>query len=123
MRLKRFANLLLFSAVAILPATAQTFACPMCKGSVANAENSAEISATINTAILILLAPTFALIGGLVKLAFKYRNFHNNEQYRARRGGNSPPLPVIEAGGGGENPPPRRAVSAPQKFKFSKSPP
>jgi hypothetical protein len=77
MRLKRFANLLLLSAAAIPPAAARTFACPMCKASVANAENSAEISATINTAILILLAPTLALIGGLVKLVFKYRHYVN----------------------------------------------
>src|SRR5262252_6389563 len=74
MRLKRSANLLLLSAAAIA-AAAQTFACPMCKASIANAENSDEISATINTAILILLAPTLALIGGLVKLVFKYRHY------------------------------------------------
>lgn len=85
MRLKRFANLLLLSAAAIPAAAAQTFACPMCKASVANAENSDEVSATINTAILILLAPTLALIGGLVKLVFKYRHFHNDVQYRARQ--------------------------------------
>ena len=77
MRLKRSANLLLLSAAAIAAAAAQTFACPMCKASIANAENSDEISATINTAILILLAPTLALIGGLVKLAFKYRHYVN----------------------------------------------
>src|SRR5262245_35035863 len=121
MRLKRFANLLLLSAAAILPATAQTFACPMCKGSVANAENSAEISATINTAILILLAPTLALIGGLVKLAFKYRNFHNNEQYRARRGGYSPPLRVIEAVGRGIPAPTRGTVPAIKYVNFTAS--
>src|SRR5262245_40703215 len=74
MRLKRSANLLLLTAAAITAAAAQTFACPMCKASVANAENSDEISATINTAVLILLAPTLALIGGLVKLVFKYRH-------------------------------------------------
>jgi heme/copper-type cytochrome/quinol oxidase subunit 2 len=77
MRLNRFANLLLLSAAAILAATSQTFACSMCKANVANAENSNEISATINTAILILLAPTLALIGGLVKLVFKYRHYVN----------------------------------------------
>jgi hypothetical protein len=99
MRLKRFANLLLLSAAATAAAAAQTFACPMCKASVANAENSDEISATINTAILILLAPTLALIGGLVKLVFKYRHFHNDGHYRARRGGYSPPPSVIEAVG------------------------
>jgi len=77
MRLIRFANLLLLSAAAISAAASQTFACPMCKANLANAENSDEISATINTAILILLAPTLALIGGLVKLAFKYRHYVN----------------------------------------------
>jgi hypothetical protein len=69
------------SVLAIPIAAAQTLGCPMCKASVANAENSDEISATINTAILILLAPTLALIGGLVKLVFKYRHFHNDVQY------------------------------------------
>src|SRR5262245_723081 len=77
MRLIRSANFLLLSAAAILAAAAQTFACPMCKASVANAENSDEISATINAAILILLAPTLALIGGLVKLVFKYRHYQS----------------------------------------------
>jgi len=77
MRLKRFANLLLLSAAAISAAASQTLGCPMCKANVANAENSDEISATVNTAILILLAPTLALIGGLVKLAFKYRHYVN----------------------------------------------
>jgi hypothetical protein len=49
----------------------------MCKASVANAENPDEVSATINTAILILLAPTLALIGALVKLVFNYRHYVN----------------------------------------------
>src|SRR5215468_12517646 len=77
MRLNRFANLLLLSAAAIMAAAPRTLACPMCKASVANAENPDEISATINTAILILLAPTLALIGGLVKLVFRYRHYVN----------------------------------------------
>jgi hypothetical protein len=77
MRLKRFANLLLFSVAAIPAAAAQTLACPMCKATVANAENQDEISATVNAAILILLAPTLALIGVLVKLVFKYRHYVN----------------------------------------------
>jgi hypothetical protein len=75
MRLNRFANLLLLNAATILAAAPRIFACPMCKASVANAENQDEISTTINTAILILLVPTLALIGGLVKLVFKYRNY------------------------------------------------
>ncbi|HEX5080980.1 MAG TPA: hypothetical protein VFY40_02970, partial [Blastocatellia bacterium] len=70
MRLRRFSNLLLLSLAAILAAAPQTLGCPMCKATVANAENPDEISATINTAILILLAPTLALIGALVRLVF-----------------------------------------------------
>src|SRR5215471_6287060 len=77
MRLKSFTNLLLLSAAAILAVATQTLACPMCKATIANAENPDEISATINTAILILLAPTLALIGGLVKLVFRYRHYVN----------------------------------------------
>src|SRR5262245_4112868 len=77
MRLNRFTNLLLLITVVILTVAPQPFACPMCKASVANAENPDEISATINTAILILLAPTLALIGGLVKLVFNYRHYVN----------------------------------------------
>jgi len=83
MRLIRSAKFLLLSAAAILAAAAQTLACPMCKVSVANAENSDEISATINTAILILLAPTLALIGALVKLAFKYRHYQSYVNFTA----------------------------------------
>jgi len=79
MRLKYFANLLLNAASILAVAAAPAFACPMCKANVANAENANEIAATINTAILILLAPTLALIGGLVKLVFKYRHYHNDE--------------------------------------------
>jgi hypothetical protein len=78
MRLNRFTNiLLLLIAAVILAAAPQTLACPMCRASVASAEKSDEISGTINTAILILLAPTLALIGGLVKLVFKYRHYVN----------------------------------------------
>src|SRR5262245_15580820 len=76
MRLKHSANLLLNAAATLLVAAAQTFACPMCKSSVANADNADETAATVNTAILILLAPTLALIGGLIKLVFKYRHHH-----------------------------------------------
>src|SRR5262245_35354048 len=77
MRLKRFANLTLNTAAILAAAAIRTFACPMCKASVANAENADEMAATINTAILILLVPALALIGALVKLVFKYRHFQN----------------------------------------------
>ncbi|MBO0858632.1 MAG: hypothetical protein J2P21_09230 [Chloracidobacterium sp.] len=77
MSLKSFANILLMSAAGFLAAASQVLACPMCKVTIANAENPDEISAPINTAILILLAPTLALIGGLVKLVFNYRHYVN----------------------------------------------
>src|SRR5262245_35705077 len=77
MKLRRFANLTLNTAVILAAAAIRTFACPMCKANVANAENVDEMAATINAAILILLAPTLALIGALVKLVFKYRHFQN----------------------------------------------
>ena len=79
MRLKRFANLTLITAAILAAAATRTFACPMCKASVANAENADEMAATINTAILILLAPALALIGALVKLVFKYRHYHHEQ--------------------------------------------
>ena len=47
--------------------------CPMCKASVAGAENAGELSEAVNAAVLVLLVPTLAIICGLVKLVFKYR--------------------------------------------------
>jgi hypothetical protein len=77
MRLKRFAILSLYAAAILAAAATRTFACPMCKASVANAENADELAATVNTAILFLLAPALSLIGALVKLVFKYRHYQN----------------------------------------------
>lgn len=48
--------------------------CAMCKANIAGAENSAEVSRTINTGVLVLLIPTLAIIGGIVRLILKYRN-------------------------------------------------
>jgi len=64
-------------AAILVAAATRTFACPMCKASVANAENADQLAGTINTAILVLLAPALALIGALVKLVFKYRHYQN----------------------------------------------
>jgi len=77
MRLRRFAILSLNTAVIIAAAPTRIFACPMCKASVAHAENAGELASTINTAILILLVPALALIGAMVKLVFKYRHYQN----------------------------------------------
>jgi heme/copper-type cytochrome/quinol oxidase subunit 2 len=52
--------------------------CAMCKANVANAENAAEVSGTINAAVLVLLIPTLLVIGGLVRLVFKYRHSSNS---------------------------------------------
>jgi heme/copper-type cytochrome/quinol oxidase subunit 2 len=52
--------------------------CAMCKANVANAENAAEVSTTINTAVLVLLIPTLLVIGGVVRLIFKYRHSPNS---------------------------------------------
>lgn len=79
MRFGRFAKLMMNGAAILIVSAAQAFACPMCKANIANAENAAEVATTVNTAILVLLAPTLAIIGGLVKLVFKYRNFQNGE--------------------------------------------
>ncbi len=50
----------------------------MCKANVAHAENAAEVSARMNQAVLVLLIPTFLIIGGIVRLVFKYRNHQND---------------------------------------------
>lgn len=58
-------------AAAALSAFAQ---CAMCKANVANAENAAEVSGKLNAAVLVLLIPTLLIIGGLVRMFFKYRH-------------------------------------------------
>lgn len=64
-------SLAAFTVATAMNAQAQ---CAMCKANVANAENTAEISSTINAAVLVLLIPTLLVIGGLVRLVFKYRH-------------------------------------------------
>ncbi|MGH9843777.1 MAG: hypothetical protein ACREEM_34000 [Blastocatellia bacterium] len=60
--------------------------CAMCKANVAHAENAAEVSARMNQAVLVLLIPTFLIIGGIVRLIFKYRNHQNdNDNIRSAR--------------------------------------
>jgi predicted histidine transporter YuiF (NhaC family) len=48
--------------------------CPMCKSSITNAENAAELSQTVDAAVLALLLPTIAIIIGLIRLVLKYRH-------------------------------------------------
>lgn len=80
MSLSRFVKLPLCLAALLAPSAISASAqCAMCKANVANAENAAEVSGTVNAAVLVLLIPTLLLIGGLVRLIFKYRH-----QYRDR---------------------------------------
>ncbi len=46
--------------------------CPMCKTNIVNAENAAELSQTVDAAVLALLIPTILIISCLVRLVFKY---------------------------------------------------
>lgn len=79
MRFKRWANSILNAAMVLIAAAAQALArCPMCNANVANAENAAEAAQTLNAAILVLLIPTFVIIGGLIGLVYKYRHFYAN---------------------------------------------
>ncbi len=66
-------------AIILIAAAAQALACPMCNANVANAENAADTAKTINAAILVLLIPTFVIIGGLIGLVFKYRHYQSEE--------------------------------------------
>ena len=59
-----------------LPCAAQ---CAMCRASVANGENAAEMSHTLNSAVLILFFPTIAIISGFVGLVLKYRHSKGGE--------------------------------------------
>src|SRR5687767_9566813 len=52
--------------------------CAMCKANIANAENAADVSPRMNAAVLTLLIPTLMILGGLIRLIFKYRNFHHD---------------------------------------------
>jgi heme/copper-type cytochrome/quinol oxidase subunit 2 len=49
-----------------------TALCPMCKTSIANAENATD--QTVNIAVLVLLIPTITIIIGLAGLIYKYRH-------------------------------------------------
>jgi heme/copper-type cytochrome/quinol oxidase subunit 2 len=68
--------LLLTVLACALPCAAQ---CAMCRASVANGENAAEMSHTINSAVLILFFPTIAIISGFVGLVLKYRHSKGGE--------------------------------------------
>lgn len=75
MRIIRLTKLLLTSTALIASATTAALAqCAMCKANIAGAENAAEVSSAINSGVLVLLIPTLAIIGGVIRLVFKYRH-------------------------------------------------
>ncbi len=80
MNFNRLAKLTLCLASFIVAnATSVLAQCAMCKANIANAENAAEVSDTINTAVLALLIPTLLVIGGVIRLVFKYRHSINDD--------------------------------------------
>lgn len=48
--------------------------CAMCKTNIAGADNAAEVSSAVNSGVLVLLIPTLAIIGGVIRLILKYRH-------------------------------------------------
>ncbi len=79
MRCHHFVKFTLSLAALIVATTVTALAqCAMCKANIANAENAAEVSSTINAAVLVLLIPTLLVIGGVVRLVFKYRHSTNS---------------------------------------------
>ncbi len=75
MNFRNFSKSIFHSAVLIVLASAAALAqCAMCKANIAGAENSADVSGAVNSGVLVLLIPTLAIIGGVIRLVFKYRN-------------------------------------------------
>ena len=63
-----------FSVLILLASAAALAQCAMCKVNIAGVENSADVSVAVNSGALVLLIPTLAIIGGVIRLVFKYRN-------------------------------------------------
>jgi hypothetical protein len=73
MQTRQLTNLFFVCAAVIVSASTATAQCAMCKTNIAGADNAAEVSSAINSGVLVLLIPTLAIIGGVVRLIFKYR--------------------------------------------------
>jgi hypothetical protein len=56
--------------------------CPTCKATMGDSANSAELSQTVNLAVLVLLVPTLLIICGLIRLVLKYVNFRSSDSQR-----------------------------------------
>ncbi len=75
MTITSFKRLLLASTALLVSTSTSAFAqCAMCKANIAGAENSADVSSAVNSGVLVLLIPTLAIIGGVIRLIFKYRH-------------------------------------------------
>lgn len=75
---------ILFFIVLSISAQAQ---CAMCQANLARAENAAVLSGRVNSAILVLLLPTLLILGGVIRLIFKYRNYSVGEYDDIRSSG------------------------------------
>lgn len=53
--------------------------CPVCKTSLADAEQGTDFSQAVNLAVLALLVPVLLMICCLVKLVFEYRHSQNDD--------------------------------------------
>lgn len=82
MNFKHFSTRVAFGLVMMLLTSAVVFAqCAMCKASIANSENAAEVSKIINTAVLVLLIPAVVLFSFVIGLVLKFRHSQGGEMY------------------------------------------
>ncbi len=73
--LKRLGESLLASGLLLTLFNALSWAqCVMCKTSVGNASNSAEISAKFNLGILVVLLPIVVMLAAIIKVTYQYRH-------------------------------------------------
>ena len=56
--------------------------CAMCRASIANSDNPAEVSSSVNAGILVLLLPTLALIVAIVTLVARYHRLDSQNGSR-----------------------------------------
>jgi hypothetical protein len=83
MNVGRVLGLITLAGIFIRTITGDAFGlCPTCKASIGANENSAELSQTVNSAVLVLLVPTLLIICGLIRLVFKYVNFRSSDSQR-----------------------------------------
>jgi hypothetical protein len=75
MSLKGTTGVILILALVLLSAVEPVYAqCAMCKSTIANSEDPAELARTVNAATLVLFIPVMIIIGAIAALVFKHRN-------------------------------------------------